>query len=262
MADYETMNFEIKDKVATITLDRPDNANALNAQMARELFEVSIRCTHEDVRAVIFTAKGKMFCAGGDLAEMDAQGDNRPALLTEMATLLHQSLIRFAQIDAPVIMAVNGVAGGGGFSMALSGDFVLAAKSAKFVSAYTASGLTPDGSSTYFLAKHIGLLRAKELLLTNRMLSADDAMEWGMVNRVVEDADLMAEAQKLASGFAKGPSKALGGTKRLLNSAYAARMEEQLELETRSISAMMETHDGPHGLNAFLNKSKPIFKGE
>jgi len=83
-----------------------------------------------------------------------------------------------------------------------------------------------------------------------------------MVNRVVEDADLMAEAQKLASGFAKGPSKALGGTKRLLNSAYAARMEEQLELETRSISAMMETHDGPHGLNAFLNKSKPIFKGE
>jgi len=258
---YETIKFELENHVATITLDRPDSANALNAKMAEELFEASVRCTHEDVRAVIVTATGKLFCAGGDLAEMDAQGDDKPAFLTRMATTLHQSLIRFAHIDAPVIMAVNGTAGGGGFSMVLSGDFVIAAETAKFVSAYTASGLTPDGSSTYFLAKHVGLMRAKELMLTNRMLTANEARDWGIVNKVVTGDELLPAAQDLAETFAKGPTKALGGTKRLLFSAYSDSMETQLDRETRSISAMMETHDGPHGLNAFLNKKKPEFKG-
>lgn len=259
---FETLQYEVSDHIATITLDRPDNANALNAKMAEELFEASVRCTHTDVRAVIFTAKGKLFCGGGDLAEMDAVGDARPEHLTRMATLLHQSLIRFANIDAPVIMAVNGTAGGGGFSMVLSGDYVIASDRAKFVSAYTASGLTPDGSSSYFLAKHVGLLRAKEMMLTNRMLTAAEAMDWGLVNKVVSPEDLQGEARAMAEQFAKGPSKAFGGTKRLLHSAYSAAMEAQLEAETRSISGMMETYDGPHGLNAFLNKRKPEFKGE
>lgn len=259
---YQTLQFDLTDSIATITLDRPDNANALNLQMSEELFDVSVRCTYEDVRAVIVTATGRMFCAGGDLAEMDAQGDNRPAFITRMATILHQSLIRFARMDAPVIMAVNGVAGGGGFSLALSGDYVLAAETAKFVSAYTASGLTPDGSSTYFLAKHVGLLRAKELMLTNRMLTANEAQEWGIVNRVVFPDELQAEARVMAEQFAKGPTKALGGSKRLLLSAYSETMETQLDHETRGISAMMETHDGPHGLNAFLNKKKPEFRGK
>lgn len=259
---YETIKFELTDHIATITLNRPDSANALNAKMAEELFEASVRCTHEDVRAVIVTATGKLFCAGGDLAEMDAQGADKPAFLTRMATLLHQSLIRLTHIDAPVIMAVNGTAGGGGFSLALSGDFVIAAETAKFVSAYTASGLTPDGSSTYFLAKHVGLLRAKELMLTNRVLTANEARDWGIVNRVVIGNELMEAAQDLAESFAQGPTKAFGGTKRLLFSAYSESMETQLDRETRSISSMMETYDGPHGLNAFLHKKKPEFKGE
>ena len=175
--DYETLRFEIADGIATITLDRKDNpANALNARMAEELFDVGVRCGAPDVRAVIVTATGKMFCGGGDLAEMDAAPD-KPAHLTRMATLLHAGLIRLARIDAPVIMAVNGTAGGGGFSMVLSGDYVIASERAKFVSAYTSSGLTPDGSSTYYLAKHVGLLRAKELMLTNRVLTADEAQQ-------------------------------------------------------------------------------------
>ena len=168
--DYETLRLKIADGIAIITLDRKDNpANALNARMAEELFDVGVRCGAPDVRAVIVHATGKMFCGGGDLAEMDA-APNKPAHLTRMATLLHAGLIRLAQIDAPVIMAVNGTAGGGGFSMVLSGDYVIASERAKFVSAYTSSGLTPDGSSTYYLAKHVGLLRAKELMLTNRAL--------------------------------------------------------------------------------------------
>lgn len=260
---YQTITFETADNVATITLNRPDEANALNALMAEELFDVAVRCCNDNsVRAVIITATGKMFCAGGDLREMHDQGDDKPAHLSRMATILHGAVIRFAQMDAPIIMAVNGTAAGGGFSLALAGDYVLASTKAKFVSAYTASGLTPDGSSTYFLAKHVGLLRAKELLFTNRLLTAEEACNWGIVTRVVAPEDLMPEAGKLAAQFAAGPTKAYGGLKKLLLTAYSDTMETQLEKETQGISGMMRTHDGPHGLESFLNKQTPIFKGE
>ncbi|MEM6745743.1 MAG: enoyl-CoA hydratase/isomerase family protein, partial [Pseudomonadota bacterium] len=212
---YETMRFEAADGIATITLRREDSpANALNAKMAEELFDAAVRCGAQDVRAVILTAEGRMFCGGGDLAEMDAAPDAH-AHLSKMATLLHAGVSRLAHNDAPVVTAVNGTAGGGGFSLALAGDVVLAAEGAKFVSAYTASGLTPDGSSTYFLAKHVGLLRAKELILTNRVLTAQEACDWGLVTRVVAAEDLQAEARKLAEGFAAGPTLAYGGAKRL-----------------------------------------------
>ncbi len=260
---YETLNFDITSNIATITLDRPDAANALNAQMAEELFDAAVRCSSDaDVRAVIITGTGRMFCAGGDLQDMQDRGDEKPAHLTRMATKLHAALTRFAHMDAPVIMAINGIAAGGGFSIVLAGDYVLASQDAKFVSAYTASGLTPDGSSTYHLAKHVGLLRAKELLLTNRRLSAEEACDWGMVTKVVPAERLLEEAQELAANFAAGPTKAYGGLKRLLLTAYSDTMETQLEKETQGISGIMRTHDGPHGLESFLNKEKPQFKGK
>lgn len=261
--NFETLTFDIANNVATITLNRPDDANALDARMADELFEVSVLCGNDpEVRAVIWTANGKMFCAGGDLRDMHDQGDQKPAHLVRMASKLHGAVIRLNHMDAPVVMAINGTAAGGGFSMALSGDYCIASEKAKFISAYTASGLTPDGSSTYFLAKHVGLMRAKELLLTNRLLTAQEAMDWGIVNRVVAADELMAEAGKMAAMFAAGPTKAYGGLKKLLLSAYDAPMEMQLEKETQGISGMMRTHDGPHGLESFLNKKTPVFKGE
>ena len=261
--DYQTIEFDVADGVATITLDRPDAANALNARMAEELFEAAVQCeTRDEVRAVLLTARGKLFCGGGDLGEMDEAGDGREAHLVRMATMVHQAVIRFALMDAPVVVGVNGTAGGGGFSMVLSGDYVVSSDKAKFVSAYTASGLTPDASSTYHLAKHVGLLRAKELMLTNRALTAGEAMEWGIVNKVVPNDDLPAEARAMAERFAKGPTKAFGGAKRLLAAAATASMQEQLDAEAMSIAGMMRTHDGPHGLNAFLNKQKPVYKGE
>ncbi|SLN74429.1 enoyl-CoA hydratase/isomerase family protein [Oceanibacterium hippocampi] len=259
--EYRTLRLEIADGLATVTLERKDNpANALNARMAEELFDVSVRCGATDVRAVIVTAVGKMFCGGGDLAEMDAAEDKH-AHLTRMATLLHAGLTGFARIDAPVVMAVNGTAGGGGFSLALSADYVIASDKAKFVSAYTASGLTPDGSSTYHLAKHVGLMRAKELLLTNRVLTAAEALDWGIVNKVVAPEAVMDEARAMAERFAAGPTRAFGGVKRLLDTAYSDGMETQLDRETRSIAGMMRTHDGPAGIAAFLAKQKPVFKG-
>lgn len=260
--DYETLRFEIADGIATITLDRKDSpANALNMRMAEDLFDVGVRCGAPEVRAVIVTATGKMFCGGGDLTEMDAAPD-KPAHLTRMATLLHAGLIRLARIDAPVIMAANGTAGGGGFSMVLSGDYVIASEKAKFVSAYTSSGLTPDGSSTYYLAKHVGLLRAKELMLTNRVLSADEAQAWGLVNKVVPPETVMDEALAMARQIASGPTKAYGGVKRLLDTAFSEGLETQLDRETRSIADMMRTDDGPTGIAAFLAKETPRFEGK
>ncbi len=260
--DYETLRFEVSGGVATITLNRKDNpANALNARMAEELFDIGVRCGAPDVRAVIVTSTGKMFCGGGDLAEMDAAPD-KPAHLTRMATLLHAGLIRLARIDAPVIMAVNGTAGGGGFSMVLSGDYIIASERAKFVSAYTSSGLTPDGSSTYYLAKHVGLLRAKELMLTNRVLTAAEAQAWGLVNKVVPPETVMDEARAIARQIASGPTQAFGGVKRLLDTAFSDGLETQLDRETRSIADMMCTKDGPAGIAAFMAKQTPCFEGK
>ena len=259
---YETLTFAVEDDVATITLNRPDNANALTKKMSEELFDVANSCDwRPDVRSVVLTATGKMFCAGGDLKEFDSQGQDIAEFICAVATPLHAAITRFQRMDAPLVMAVNGTAAGAGLSLALAGDYILAADKAKFVSAYTASGLTPDGSSTYFLAKHVGLLRAKELVLTNRVLSAEEALQWGMVSRVVASQDLHAEAQKVARTFASGPTRAFGGSKRLLLAAFNASMETQLEEETVSIATMTRTADGRHGIAAFASKQTPEFKG-
>ena len=260
--EYKTLTFDVSDNIATITLSRPENANALNLKMAEELHEISITCcTNADIRAVILTGEGKMFCAGGDLHQFKEAGDEKEALLLRMATILHAAVTRFANMDAPLIVAVNGAAGGGGFSMMLAGDFVIASSKAKLVSAYTASGLTPDGSSTFYLAKHVGLLRAKELMFTNRVLTAQEGIEWGLVSRVVEPDELMNEAMDMARTFATGPTKSYGRLKRMMQTAFSDPMESQLEKETQGIASMMATRDGPHGLEAFLNKQKPEFEG-
>ena len=259
----ETITFEIKDRIGTLTMNRPDEANALNAQMAKELFEISVSCSRDKgLGALIVTANGKMFNAGGDLREFDnPPGGKQDEHLSRVASDLHNAIIRFQYMDAPVIMAINGTAAGGGFSLALSGDYILASDKAKFVSAYTASGLTPDGSSTYFLAKHVGLLRAKELFLMNRVLSAEEAQQWGFVNEVVAHDNLVLKANEIAIQLASGPTKAYGGVKRMLLSSFSSPIESQLDNETRHIVGTMDTHDGPHGLNAFLNKEKPRFTG-
>ncbi len=259
---YQTLKFEVTDGVGIITLNRPDHANSLDRKLAEELYDVALACEFDPaIRAVLITGTGDMFCAGGDLKTFNEKGDDLPPYIMETATCLHNAIIRFQHMDAPVVMAINGVAAGAGFSIALSGDYVIVAEGAKYISAYTASGLTPDGSSTFFLAKHIGLLRAKELALTNRVLSAEEALDWGMVNRIVPLDQLMDEALTMAKSFACGPTKALGRTKRLLLSAFNASIEEQLDKETRGIVAMTQTDDGTHGIDSFANKRKPKFKG-
>ena len=259
---YSTLLFEVREHVGYLTLNRPDNANSLNMEMGKELLDVSIRCDEDpDVRAVLLTGSGKMFSAGGDLKSFAGMGDHIGRGLKELTTYFHAMISRFARMDAPVIAAVNGTAAGAGFSMAASCDLVIAAESAKFTMAYTAAGLSPDGSSTYFIPRLIGIQRTKELMLTNRRLSAQEAQEWGLVNKVVADDQVLNEATQLAQSLANGPTLAYGMVKKLLNETYNLSMETQMEFEARGICDMTRSADALEGIDAFANKRKPQFKG-
>lgn len=260
--DYQNLQLDIEGGVATVTLARPDAANAIDLALGRELMHVAIRCDDDPaVRAVLLTGSGKMFCAGGDLKVFASEGERLPSLLKELTTYLHAATSRFARMDAPLVVAVNGTAAGAGFSIAISGDLVLAAESAKFAMAYTAAGLSPDGSSSYFLPRLVGLRRAQELMLTNRRLSATEALEWGLVNQVVPDAELTNAARTLAKQLADGPTRSFGVVKKLLATSFQESLESQMELEARGIAAMSGSPDGREGIEAFLAKRPAKFSG-
>jgi 2-(1,2-epoxy-1,2-dihydrophenyl)acetyl-CoA isomerase len=259
---FENLLFDLSDHVARITLNRPNAANGIDLALGRDLMQVAIRCDEDpDVRAVLLTGAGKMFCAGGDLKSFASFGDDLPAALKELTVYLHAATSRLARMDAPLVVAVNGAAAGAGMSLAVAGDLVVAAASAKFTMAYTAAGLSPDGSSTYYLPRLIGLRRTQELMFTNRRLSADEALEWGLVNRVVPDEALLDEAGKLAAQLAQGPTRAHGTLKTLLDASFSGTLETQMELEARGIAAMAGTPDGKEGIQAFLEKRRPAFTG-
>jgi len=260
--EYETLLFEVRDGVARITLNRPDAANSLNMEMARDFHAAAVRCDVDpDIRAVLMTGTGSMFCAGGDLKSFSAQETSLPAHLKEVTTFLHGGISRFSWMDPPVIAAVNGVAAGAGMSLVCSTDLAIAARSAVFTMAYTRAGLVPDGSSTYYLSRHVGLHRAMELALTNRVLTAEEACDWGIVNQVVDDEDLEEVAGDLARKLAAGPTASFGRTKRLIREGTAEGLENQMERETRGIAAAADSEDGREGVEAFLNKRKPEFSG-
>lgn len=261
--EYEKIGLAMDGGVATLTLDRPDAANAMDLPMMVELMHAAIRCDEDrDVRAVVVTGNGRFFSAGGDLAGFAEAADDMGMLLKEMTTYFHAAISRLARMDAPVIAAVNGVAAGAGMSFVAACDLAIAAESAMFTSAYTAAALTPDGSSTWFLPRLVGMRRAMELMLTNRRLSAAEAMEWGLVNQVVADDELMPTVAELAGRLAAGGTVAYGGVKRLLQSTFSETLETQMELESRTIADMSRTFDGREGVDAFLNKRTPRFRGE
>ena len=253
---------ELAEGVCRITLNRPDAANAINLTVARKLLAAAIRCNQDSaIRVVVLTGTGRMFCAGGDLKEMAQQKDQLPGGLKELTVYLHAALAHFARMEKPLLNAVNGAAAGAGVSLALVGDIVLAASSASFTLAYAAAGLVPDGSATFFLPRLIGLRRTQELMFTNRRLKAGEAMDWGMITRVVPDDTLAAEVADLARTLATGPTRAFGIAKRLLCSSLANSLETQMELESRAIAEVAQTHDGREGIAAFLEKRPAHFVG-
>jgi 2-(1,2-epoxy-1,2-dihydrophenyl)acetyl-CoA isomerase len=258
-----TVLLKVRDTVARITLNRPQAANTLNLEMAAALHDAALRCGDDRaVRAVVITGAGNSFSAGGDLKSFAAQSEQLPAHLNELVDHFHAAISHFARMDAPVIAAVNGVAAGAGMSLACACDFVVAAESARFTMAYTRAGLSPDGASTYFLPRLVGLRRALELTLTNRLLSATEALEWGLVTRVVPDTRLAEEVDALAAQLANGATHALGAAKRLLGDGWTETLETQMAHELHTIATMAGTSDVREGITAFLEKRPPRFTGQ
>jgi 2-(1,2-epoxy-1,2-dihydrophenyl)acetyl-CoA isomerase len=250
------------DGVATLTLARPEAGNGIDLALARELNDVTTAWSVDRrVRAVLLRAEGANFCVGGDLKSFRDR-DDLPAHLTDVTTYFHAAISRLARVDAPVVTAVQGSAAGGGLSLALAGDLVLAGASSRFVVAYTAIGFTPDGGSTWILPRLVGLRRALDLALTNRRLTAAEAVAEGLVTTVVPDEALADEALALARSLAAGPTGALGGAKRLLRGSLERDFEHQLLLETESLAAASGSPDGREGVAAFLAKRAPQFHGQ
>jgi len=259
---YEKITMQISDGIATITLNRPEAFNALDLQLAHEFHDAIIACSEDEaVRVVVITGTGRAFCAGGDVKgfgeKIDAIGVHVKLLTTE----LHGAVSRMVRMPKPTITAVNGVAAGGGMSLALAGDLVLATESARFTMAYTQIGASPDGSSSFFLPRLVGVKRALELTFLNPVLSARQALEWGLVNRVFADDQFRQEVQQIARQLAQGPTQAYGRAKTLFYSSTSETLETQMEHEAQGIAASGKTLDFREGISAFVEKRQPTFQG-
>jgi 2-(1,2-epoxy-1,2-dihydrophenyl)acetyl-CoA isomerase len=259
---YETVLYRVQDGVATITLNRPSAYNALDLTLARELFAATLEADEDRaVRCVVLTGAGAAFCAGGDVKEFARAGDRVGIFIKELTTYLHGAISRLCRSPKPVLTAVNGVAAGGGMGLAICGDLVVAAESARFTMAYAKIGASPDASSSYFLPRLVGIRRALELHYTNRVLSAREALEWGIVSRVHPDAEFPAAVGALARELAAGPTLALGRAKRLFHHSSEESLETQMEREAQAIAASSHSEDFRHAVAAFATKSAVTFRG-
>jgi len=259
MPAYDTIDLDVRDGVAHLTLNRPDAANGINLELAQDLMEATLAIAADPTaRVVLLTGAGKMFCGGGDVKGF-ADRDDLPTYLRETLGPLHVAITNLVRGDAPVVAAVQGSAAGAGMGLVGASDLVVAAESAKFVMAYTGVGLTPDGSSSWFLPRMVGLRRALELTFTNRVLTAAEALEWGLISQVAPDVQLLDDAGALAARLATGPARALAAAKRLLHTSLEETLESHLAREAEAISAASGTPEGVEGIAAFVEKRKPVF---
>jgi 2-(1,2-epoxy-1,2-dihydrophenyl)acetyl-CoA isomerase len=245
--------------VLTITLNRPDVLNALNRAVHEQLAAALREARVPEVRAVVLTGAGRGFCVGQDLTEFreNASGD----IADRLRTGYIPNVLALRALEKPVLAVVNGPAAGAGLSLACACDLRIAADSAAFVPAFIGIGLVPDSGATYFVPRLVGAARAFEWLTSNRKLTAAEAHAWGLVSEVVEDDALAARAAELAAGLAAAPTKAVAMTKRLVDRAAAATLEEQLEREAQLQAAAARTDDFHEGVAAFLEKREPRFGG-
>jgi 2-(1,2-epoxy-1,2-dihydrophenyl)acetyl-CoA isomerase len=259
---FKTLEFVQDGAVATVRLNRPAHYNALNDEMAGELLEAARRI-HRDpaIRAAVLTGGGTAFCGGGDVKAFVAAGDGVPEYVEAVVTPFHQFVTQMVRLGKPTVAAINGVAAGGGFSLAMVCDLVLAADTATFTAAYSRIGATPDGSLSYFLPRMIGPRRTLELYLTNRVLTAQQALDWGLVTQVVPAAVLGETARKLAVDLAAGPTTAYGHARDLIYQSVDHSLETQLELEARGIIGSARTDDFREATRAFVEKRKPTYTG-
>jgi 2-(1,2-epoxy-1,2-dihydrophenyl)acetyl-CoA isomerase len=264
MTGSDTVLAELAGGVLKLTLNRPDKLNSFNEDMHRAL-RTEIERAHEDagIRAVLLTGAGRGFCAGQDLGDRDPRkGGPKPDLGHTLETFYNPTLRLIRRLEKPVICAVNGVAAGAGANIAFACDIVLAAKSAKFIQAFSKIGLIPDAGGSWSLARILGEPRAKGLALTAEPLNAETAAQWGLIWKAVEDDELMAEATALATRLAAGPTIGLGLTKRLIQEAATTEFDAHLDRERDCQRQAGLTDDYAEGVTAFLEKRLAVFRGK
>src|SRR5271169_1096386 len=269
---FDTLIFEQREGIAYVTLNRPDRLNALNDPLVEDLRRAAAAIeSNQDIRAALLTGAGRAFCAGADLLG-DSPLDNSPAQPTlsstgeriraSMQKHFNPMVSAWYHLRVPLVVAVNGVAAGAGVSLALLGDIVLAARSAKFLQLFAPKlGLIPDLGSTFYLPRLVGTARAKGLTLLGDALSAADAVQWGLIWACVEDEVLLEQAEIMARRFAAGPTQAFRRIKKIFNRQPAPVLSDQLALEAEHQAALGDTKDFAEGVAAFRDKRSPNFSG-
>ena len=262
---YETVDLKIENGVAEITLNRPERLNAWTAQFGDELREAILTdAAAPEVRAVLITGAGRGFSSGADLKEMLEQragGGEVPDVGEMLRERYHPIIKGIRELPKPVVAAVNGPAVGIGCSLALAADLIWAAESAVFGLAFVNIGLVPDGGSTFLVPIAAGKARALEMALLGDPIPAEKALEWGLINRVVPDGDLMSDARELVGRLATGPTRSYAQSKRALNNWMSKTMDEQLDLEADIQGEMVTSSDFIEGVTAFIEKRDPRFTG-
>ncbi|MEV5558377.1 enoyl-CoA hydratase-related protein [Nonomuraea wenchangensis] len=251
------------DGVARLRLNRPEASNGMDVPLLQGLYSAVMRCHGEpDVRAVLLTGEGRNFCAGGDVKTFAAKGEALPDYLREATSWLQISTSALMRLQAPVIAAVHGfAAGGGGFGLVCAADLVIAADSAKFLAGATRVGMAPDGGVSVTLSRLVGLRKAMEIVLTNPVLTAAEALEIGLISRVVAADTLIDEGLALARELAGGAPKALAAAKRLIWDGLGANVEARLPEEARTVAELSGTQDAREGLAAVIERRSPRFTG-
>ncbi|WP_445184507.1 enoyl-CoA hydratase/isomerase family protein [Pseudonocardia sp. Cha107L01] len=250
--------------VGRLTLNRPEAANGMSVPFLRALYDALMRCHSEPrLRVLVVSGAGPNFCAGGDIKDFASKGEGLPDYLREATSWLQISVSALMRLNAPVIAAVHGfAAGGGGFGLVCAADLVVAAESAKFLPGATRAGMAPDAGVSVTLPRLVGLRRAMNLVLTNPILSAEEALDIGLVNQVVPDAELAEAADRLAATLAAGAPLALAASKRLLWDGVGRSVETGLPDEARTVSELSGTADAREGLAAVIERRRPVFTGK
>ena len=248
------------DGIATVLLNRPEALNAFNFELTEGLAgHLADFAADDSVRGIVISGQGRAFCAGGDLKSAVSSPLGASAALHKLAGLFHQAVLDIRRMPKPVIAAINGVAAGGGFSLALACDFRVMAQSAVLRQAYTSSGLSIDGGGSFTLPRIIGLARSLEVLAFDRPISSEQALAWGLATRVVTDGTAVEEAAGMARELAAGSLVSFGWSKKLLTDSFDTSFETHIERERRGICACAESPEGMEGLRAFAERRKPVF---